>query len=333
MKVSRYLGLLLLLIAVSAQAADPLPESYLCPAPKLPGFMAETVTIDAARLSRMAETYRSAKGAVATPEDFLFAYLPGRIFNRILHGTLDTSGLAADNGLLYLSGFEGGVWLNHIMAGQKETGIGFPKLLSIRLPVLALLDRYCSKRMRIVDRGSVAKKRRALEGSFDRLVMSYGYNRGYLLEILKHPPQGAVLAESYVTCNGLLGCCYPMPELAALDPLMDTREMIENPTTKSWEQLSERLNSRLPSTIERGRKVWQGITSEQSFSPEAYKALIDISAEFLMINEAVLLMSARALAEGNEADMDRALMADAALNVWLGAYMIGLSQKEKDIEK
>ncbi len=311
---------LLLITAVILIPALVSADPYVPDAPALPRFMADTVVIGRGELAARATTYRDAQGPDATPEDFLFAYLPGRLFAQLLHQ--EPTDLAAINGLLYLSGHEGGVWLNSVMNSNIGPGKAMRRLRGL---ALWLLDARLSRRARLVETGSVAAKRRALNQAFDTLILSYGYNRGYLLEVLEHPPRGGELAPGYVSCQGLLQCSFPMDDVPALEPLLPVRQQLTNPPSPAWRELSSRLDEQLPEAIARGEGVWVDLMSERQFQPDGYQALVDVSAEYLMINEAVLLMSARALAEGNEDDLDRALLADAALTVWLGSYMIGLS--------
>jgi hypothetical protein len=289
--------------------------------------MSDTIIVNTKRLEYMADEYRALNGAEALPSEFLFSYLPGRIFDDILSSGAESVDPRGGLGLLYLSGYEGGIWLNGIMEGEDGSGIGPSGLIrAFRMPLLFLMDNRVEKRMRLIAKGSIKRKRRALDNAFDTLVMSYGYNRGYLLEILKHPPPGSSLSADYVACYGLLECRYPMENAGALGPLLPARENLNAPAGAPWDDLSKRIQEGLPSAVKRGEGVWQSIMSESEFSPESYKALVDISAEFLMLNEAVLLMAAKAIAENDEEAMDRALLADAALTVWLGGYVIGLGQ-------
>jgi hypothetical protein len=289
--------------------------------------MSDTVIVDTRRLEFMADEYRALKGADALPSEFLFSYLPDRIFDDILSPGAESPDPRGGLGLLYVSGCEGGIWLNSVMEGEDGSGIGPSGLIrALRMPLHLLIDRRVEKRMRLVEKGSVKSKRRALDNAFDTLVLSYGYNRGYLLEILKHPPPGSSLPADYVACSGLLDCRYPMENAGALGPLLPVRENLKAPSGDPWNDLSKRIEKGVPPAVKRGEGVWQSIMSEREFSPESYQALVDVSAGFLMINEAVLLMVAKAIAENDEEAMDRALLADAALTVWLGGYVIGLGQ-------
>jgi len=306
----------------------PLPArtaTFVPPTPRLPSFMDDTVDRDADWLGSMLEDFYRQKGEAGRAEDFLFAYVPARLFALMLEGQYGPADMPQINGVLYISGHQGGVWLNEIM-GRQIAPAGMIKLF--RRPLLAALDRRCAHRRRLLESGSVPDKREELDQSFDLLVRTYGYNRGYLLEILRRPPAGGELPADYVVCEGLLECRYTLEYDKALTPLLPVRAKLETPPDESWRVLHDRLADKLPAAVAQGEKVWMNLMSRGQLSPENYRALVDVSAMFLMLNEAVLLEAGLALAEGDESASDRALLADTALTVWLTGYVIGLGGKD-----
>lgn len=316
--------LALVLFPLTSFGASP----YLPKPPRLPKFMAGVLEVDQARLQRLARDYEWSRTGQGTSEDFLFAYLPKMIFSALLFQSNDTQQLQSDLGLLYYSGVQGGVWLNRVLADKGGKGIGPGGLvLAMKLPALLYINNMCKQRLGLVQKGSPEQKRGQAEKSLDTLIYSYGYNKGYLLEILKHPPEGSKVPDDYLACSGMLDCSYSRTDLSLLDPVLSIREKIERPTGPEWVAVNKMMSEKLPGAEKRGSEVWSKIMADREFSPGAYKQLIDISAEFLVINEAIMLATASAIANQDEAGLSRALVADSALRVWLIGYMIGLGER------
>jgi len=321
-------GLMAFAAVLWLTATPALATSYQPEPPRLPRFLADTVAPDAMLLGDYADAYHQSGTARArtTPEHFLFAHLPARLFAKIISGDLGPDEAPEVFGLLYVSGWEGGVWLNDALRRGGGKGIGVPGRLT-RTPVQLFIGRRASRALKLIEKGTAGRKQKALLNSFDLLAMSYGYNRGYLEEILRRPPPGSEIAPDYFACEGLLDCAYPDEGAEAIQPLAGVRAKLEDPPDGGWAELSARLEDGLPSATARGEGVWTGIMSDAEMGGDDYQALVDVSCTFLALNEAALLLSARALAEGDEDDVDRALLADAALTVWLGAYVIGLGER------
>ncbi len=298
--------------------------------PPLPGYVSGVLSLDPGRAQAMAEAYRLKKGDQASAEDFMFACLPTEIFTGILNGAAPEKNLPGDLGLLYWSGFDGGIWLNHIMKSDQGGGIGPAGLLrAIRSPVLHYLAAKCRKRIKLIETGTGAQKLQNLDRAFDLLAQSYGYNRGYLEEILKHPPAGSQVDPAFFSCGEFLDCRYSGVDLAPMQGLMPVREKLAHPPAPNWEPISARIAGELRVSQARGAGVWKNILSKPEFSPESYSSLLEISAEFLVINEAVMLASAQALADQDPEAAGRALAADTALKVWLAGYLLGLAEGGK----
>jgi hypothetical protein len=317
--------LLIFLIPVAGFSA----ELVLSAPPKLPNFMNHTVRVDPARMQKMAQDYQTAKGKDATAEDFMFAAMPEQIFKSILYEGIDLKEMPSDLGLLYWSGFQGGVWLNSIMKSDQGRGVGPAGMIrAFKIPALLYINNMCKQRLDLITRGSRRQKADALDKSLGSLISSYGYNRGYLLEIMKHPPQGYTVPDDFFVCKGLIDCKYGPGDIYNLQALLlPPREQLNNPTQPYWIDFKKRFSEKLPKAMDQGKGVWKNIMADKEFSAGSYQALLDISAEFLMINETVMLAAVTAVATIDEQGMDRVLMADAAFRVWLIGYMAGLGER------
>jgi hypothetical protein len=294
----------------------------------LPSYVRDSIDLDNASLGFWLEEYDREKGAAGSGEDFLFAYAPERMFGFIVDGRLGAKELPAINGLLYQSGHQGGVWLHRLITGRPR-GLGPVSMINLLRPtILHSLDRECARRRRLVDSGEAEEKRRELDRAYGRLIQSYGYNRGYLLTVLRHPPAGAGRGPDELSCVGLLDCRGKQAFPRAMTAMLPMRARLEAPPDESWQRMAARLREGLPPAQARGEKVWADLMAQRAMGADDYNRLVDVSVSFLWENEAVLLLCAQALADNDEAAMDRALVADEALTIWLGAYLLGLGAGE-----
>ena len=318
----RWLLLSLVLAATisTSQATDP--------APKLPACASHVMNIDSSRLKALRREYQRSKGQGASEEDFMFSWLPVRIFSRILFGDFNVKDLSSDFRLLYWSGFNGGVWLNEIVHLTKRVGIDWSWMIrSLNRPMLLFMDTEIQSRLRLIAEGSAGQKQKATRKALKSLAMSYGYNRGYLLEILKHPPTGANTPENILVCGEFLDCQYGVADQAVLAPLLTVRAKLASPPSAEWQKIAGTIRQKLPRSMKGGSRMWQRIMSGREFSPDSYPALLEISSQSVMLNEAVMLAACQAVAEKDEPQLERALAADAAFWVSLGGYVAGLGKK------
>jgi hypothetical protein len=298
------------------------------PPPKLPACVSHVIKIDSSRLESLRREYETSKGQGSSEEDFMFTWLPARIFSRILFGDFNVKDLPSDFGLLYWSGFNGGVWLNETVHLTKGLGIDWSWMIrSLKSPMLRYLESKTESRLRLIASGSAGQKEKAARKAIKFLAMSYGYNRGYLLEILKHPPVGANTPENILVCGEFLECHYGSGDQTILAPFLPVRAKLANPPNAEWQTIASTVRRKLPGSIERGGWVWRRIMSGREFSVDSYMALLDISTGFLMLNETVMLAVCQAVAERNEPQLERALAADAASLIGLSGYVIGLGKK------
>lgn len=322
-KAKIFVWAVMALLPMAAFAASP---DFAEP-PRLPKCMDKLMKIDQARLRDFYSEYDLATEGNGAAEDFLFAYLPRKIFSKLLFESNDRQELPSDFGLLYYSGFQGGVWLNQSLAGKNGQGIGPGGVIRALNPWLLLYVRtLCKERVKLAQTGSLEQKREQAGKNLDALIQSYGYNKGYLLEILKHPPQGSKLGPDFISCEGMIGCDYKGIDNSLLQPVSSVREMIDRPSSQEWERIRKKLAEKMPDAEKRGRGVWANIMADREFSPHAYQQLIEISAQFLAINEAIMLKTASAVAERDDPALSNALLADAAFRTWLIGYMSGLGQ-------
>ena len=292
------------------------------PAPKLPASMSNGIKIDSIRRESLRCEYKRSKGQGASEEDFMFSWLPARIFSGLLFGEVNVKDLPSDFGLLYWSGFDGGVWLNKVV---RIRGSGIIR------PFKGLILRYLDldetpSRLQLIESGSAGKKQEAAKEALNFLAWVYGYNRGYLLEILKHAPAGAKIPENFQGCGEILKCHYGAGDQAILAWLMTVRAKVESPPNAEWQEPAKTVKKERPGSVKMGSLFWKVIMSGRELSPDSYLTLLEISRNFLMLNEAVMLKACQAVAERDERQLECALAADKAFWVSLGGYMVGLGE-------
>jgi hypothetical protein len=314
----RWLGLSLVLafpISIS-QAAGPAPELATC--------MSHAIKIDCSRLESLRLEYERSEGQGASEEDFMFSWLPARIISGLLFGEVNVKDLPSDFGLLYWSGFDGGVWLNKVVGNGL---LGIVRLVPINWQISFLRADKTPSRLQLIERGSPGEKREALDEALTKGLTSlagvYGYDRGYLMYILKNPPAGAKSPENFLVCGEFLECHYGAGDQAILDWLLPVRAKLN----AEWKEIAAEVRKALPGSIKTGSCVWRGIMLGNKLSPDSYLTLLKLSRNFLMLNEAVMLKACQAVAEGDERQLERALAADAALRVCLAGYLVGLGGK------
>jgi hypothetical protein len=164
----------------------------------------------------------------------------------------------------------------------------------------------------------------AAHSSVPVLLTLYGYNKGYLEYLLDNPPPGVPSMRDSLTCNGFLACNSSLVDLEIANRYDSALADLAHPPTLRWAQM-KLWTSVLESTTGAGRFVWKIITPAGGFSPTSYGALVDLSSAYLMISKAATLASMKAYGERDAALASRALLLQAGVWMWSGAYFSGLA--------
>jgi hypothetical protein len=281
-----------------------------------PMFETNVMAPDQDRLDDLAEAYTSASGgAEPEMERFLFGEVPLRAFDDIFSGADApdsriegrTSGLLW---LMHLSGYYGGRWLRgEIVRAQPEAMIGSFSLA----PSKEGFDRTMGRALEAVEAlggSETALIDYARSSLFDKpadseagepvrgLVDSFGYNLGYMLEILAAPPEGLAADPRFdVEASGLLGCTFASPRLAVLDDLDDIEQAVRS-GAEPYKALHDELLPLQEAAVPRGRSVWSTGLSVQGFPQASYDQLLDVSSSFLETVQATALSMIHAAATG-----------------------------------
>lgn len=302
--------------------------------PDHPFFPGTVMARDPALLDELAIAYAQCTPvAPLAMTRFLFGDAPIELFDRIFASD-DPAALPVGGYLwvFHLSGYFGGVWLRDELArsGHNEAIAGFSVT-----PSEEAFTEETDRAARSLAAAAATRSEllSATEASlFDPehgLVDTFGYNQGYLLQIVEAPPAGLATPADFVACPataaaGPLTCTYATNRLRALAQFADTSARLAR-GEGAYGELAARVAPVQDAGVARGRTVWDGMLNVAGFSQEAYEQLLEISSAFLETVQATVLASARAVAEGDELAGRRAAVADACMGVWLTSYLVGIT--------
>lgn len=307
--------------------------------PAHPAFETDVITPSPGGLSGLAADYRADAGDGADVRRFLFGFVPIAVFDDLFGGADAIEGAHA-RWMLHLSGYFGGRWLrSEIAAAQPEAPLVSFSVEPTEVGFAATMAR-AQRSLDAADASSVDHAASSLldqpadDGGEPRpgLTDSFGYNAGYNLEILASPPEGVRVDPAFeVELDGLLRCRYATPKLAALGEL-ETVAAALNEGADGYGPLAESLAGIQVAAVERGREVWSTGLSVQGFGQDAYDQLLDVSSSFLETVQATALTMVRATVERDAVAAATGARAEAAMIVWLDAYMAGLVNGEGEME-
>jgi hypothetical protein len=329
----------------AAEDATPTEEAPTVALVDYPNFDDEVLVEDQALLDELADLYAAGlDGADPEMERFLWGTLPIDVFDRMLTGEEVETGplLWARHG----SGYCGGRGLRgEIAEAQPDAAlVGFSNPLT------------AAAQQATLDRATEALDARAAGGQelldyarsslFDTpppagdpeadpiqgLANLFGYNQGYMLEILETPPESLDTPEEYrVTCTPeLFDCDYATAKLAGLPPLTERVAGLEGDA--AWEALVDELAPIQAAGVPEGRSVWSVGLSVEGFPQQSYDQLLDVSSSFLETIQAAAIAAAAASADSDGDLAAISALTNAGLIVWLDAYFAGVQDGESEIE-
>lgn len=305
-----------------------------------PYFETDLVMPDQALLDELATDYAA---GVDDPEieRFLFGTLPVVVFDQIFAEPVDDLPTPSLLWLLHLSGYFGGRWLRgEIAAAQPDAPLvqfsvepdeaGFAETLA---KAALGLDAAAGDDPMVLAyaEASLFPTGDDAEQTVAGLVDSFGYNQGYMLEILASPPDGLTTPDRYqIDCDGLLSCSYTSPRMAALPRFAPTEQRLAG--DGAYADLAARMQPIQDAAIPRGRSVWSSGLSVQGFPQVEYDQLLDVSSSFLETVQLTALAMVDASVNEDATLARTGAVANAAMTVWLDAYMVGLLDGTEPIE-
>ncbi len=300
---------------------------------------------DRVLLDDLASAYAAERGAKPLDaERFLYADAPLRLFDSIFAGASEPDGVSGALWVFHLSGYFGGVWLRReIVTAQPESLLAGANVEPTETAFRTNLAR-AAEAVEAAGAGSAAALAFAEESLYDvenpdnperpirGLIDTFGYNQGYLLQIVEAPPAGLTSPPGLVSCEGPLFCEYggadDQARLGALDAFrsaaakLGARASADAP--ERWQELAAAISVIQGPAVERGRLVWSSGLSVQGFPQHSYSQLLDISAAFLQAIQAIVLAAVESVVESDPALASRAGLANACTDIWLSSYTMGL---------
>ncbi|MFO1538697.1 MAG: hypothetical protein ACKOVH_12905 [Actinomycetota bacterium] len=317
--------------------------------PDHPYFPGTAITPDAALLNRLAAQYAKRQGrAPLEMTRFLFGDVPVQCFDEIFRtkNPARTLPIGAYLWLFHLSGYFGGVWLRGelVRTGKNPTIAAFSTAQSQQAftaqanrAAAVLADANGSdaavlayNRASLLDRPDPADPSRTITGLAD----TYGYNEGYLLQIVEKPPVGLTTPPKFVVCptdpgTRPLYCQYATSQVTAVAKFDPVSRLLAKGKGE-YGTLRDQIVPVQTKAITRGRQVWDTFLNVQGFAQSAYEQLLDISSAFLETVQATALSTVEAVAESDAALGRQAATANACMGIWLASYTTGLIDGRPD---
>jgi hypothetical protein len=287
--------------------------------PDYPWFPNDVMAVEPALLDRLME------GESGPVERLLFGRVPLRVFGRAVTGETSGPAIAGSLWIMHLSGYFGGVWLRAAIArAQPDAPILGVDLApdAAQFGELVTAQRTAIDAARGDDAGAIGFAAAQVTGQVD----GYGYNHGYLTEILAAPPAGLTSPPGFFVASGVLDARYAVDEIQGLAALRDRFAAAVADGTVDVASLS----ALQADAHARGRAVWSTGLSVQGFAQAEYEQLLELSAYFLQGTQAAALAAVLASATGDTDLARRGALVAAVLAPWSLSYRMGLLDGRAD---
>jgi hypothetical protein len=322
-----------------AQASAMRPQLQLN-LPPYPFFanLQSVMTEERALLDRLLAAYARETPAVSqNPIDFLSRYVPVYVFERTLQPSEpNDQDLSTLLWLMHLAGYFGGVWLRTEFVNAGVPRGAFPVTEASFAAVVARISAALAA-FNGDDAGALAYAEASLRGAnLQGLTDSYGYNAGYLDQILTGAkPTNATAPADYFTYNPaeLYNGFYSVAEIRPLDKWRrHAAKAADRPGSRYAAIVQGAGADTLPAIqlagVSRGKFFWapgnQLNLNISNFDQATYDLLLVTSAYFLQSIQATGL-AALAAASVGASDWARAAVRSNAMTVpYGGSYGVGL---------
>jgi hypothetical protein len=326
--------------AAPAQASTSQPRLQLN-LPPYPFFtnLQSVMTQDRALLDRLLAAYACETSAASQhPIDFVSRYVPVYVFSRTLQPSKDNEpSLSTLLWLMHLAGYFGGVWLRTAFVTAAVPRGAFPVAEASFAAVVARISAALAA-FNGDNAGALTYAETSLRGAnLQGLTDSYGYNAGYLDQILTGAkPTNATAPAGYFSYNPaeLYNGFYRVAEIR---PLEKWRRHAAKAAARPGSRYAaivqgaggaDTLSALQLAGVGRGKFVWapgnQLNLTITNFDQATYDLLLVTSAYFMQSIQATGLAALAAASVGN-ADWARAAVRSAAMTVpYTGSYGVGL---------
>ncbi len=295
--------------------------------PPYPFWPNAAYTIDEATLLPYAEAY-----CQTTPDPSPVTFFLGHLPIASLDDLCQTSAALVDEqlGHLYLSGYFGGLWLRDQLTLEQGAALATrwstPAGEWADYLIFQALAAGAARQVELAQSGTDNAVLRANRQATPTLLQLYGYNRGYLEVLLENPPEGAIPEPGTLTCAAnFLECTSERVNLELLDQYAEVLPHLDAPDSWRWVYMASAVDTYGPPSAEVGRAVWEEILADRPLDPLIYQPLLDLSVGFLLVSDGVTRAAMLGWAERQPETGRCAVLLQAGLNTWAGAYFLGLA--------
>jgi len=307
-----------------APAGDPTVGQVSVELPPMPVTEDRGFTVSQPAITEAATAYVDAGGDPADAPRFFFGDLATGTLETLASVPLMRDQERVEMGNLAASGYFGGIWLRDNLRNEsaQPAVTGAPPGGVVSALGLRMFGAFVAG---LTDISRVPwLSAPAAQASVPVLLTLYGYNKGYLEYLLDNPPPGVPSMRDTLTCKGFLDCNSSLVDLEIANRYDSALVDLEHPPTLRWVDMRI-WTSVLESTTGLGRFVWQFLTPAGGFSPTSYSALVDLSSAYLMVSKATTLASMKSYGERDAHLASTAMLLQAGLWMWSGAYFSGLA--------
>jgi hypothetical protein len=295
--------------------------------PPMPVSEGQSFAVRPDAVADRAADYVAAGGDASDAPRFFFGDLAVHSLDTLATQRPSREQVGTQLGNLAVSGYFGGIWLRDNLRDAPAPAAA-PAVMTGALSVSAigirLFDALAAGLVGLATSSSPAVATTAARASVPVLLTLYGYNRGYLEFLLENPPAGVDSLRDTLSCKGFLGCTSTAAPLEIATRYDAALANLDSPPSPAWQEMAA-WTSGLQNFTGAGRFVWQMIAQAGAFSPASYGALVDLSSAYLMVSKAAVLAGMQGYADGDADLAASALLLQAGLWMWSGAYFSGLA--------
>lgn len=291
--------------------------------PPYPFWPNDAFVVNEVFMEDLATVYCAAHPDFASAQEFFMGALPMESFD-LVYNDQPPVGPSMLMGDLYISGYFGGLWLRDVLNPPRTKDNDDDEFASLRVP-FELMAQWVAEQLTVAANGADSDVIEAARGQVIMLLALYGYNLGYLEQIIEHPPAGIEPPTEKLSCHEdqLLDCDSPSLPWPFLERYADSIVNLREPPNDAWAQLAE-MTENAEFFVEQGRRVWQFIPLD-NLTVEGYALLIDLSVYFLMASKAAALGAMTSWADALPQEGRFALLVSAGMVSWGGSYFLGLA--------
>lgn len=259
----------------------------------------------------------------------LFGKAPARLFDRVLGQGPDAVSPPSALWLLHVAGYFGGLWLRAALLDAQPEGPLRAMAATPDADAVAAVAESAAPGVAAAS-GSDADAVAFCNARLPDLVSAYGYNLGYLEQILAAPPEGSAPPPNYVRAEGPLWSELRGKPLACMDGLWSVARRVAEPPDPRWRDLVSPVAEAQAAAAADGHQVWTDVLTVAGLDAGSFRDLLTLSAGFLAAIQATALCAASAVGDERPDRGHAAALAQAMLSVWQGSYALGLRDPGHD---